>query len=71
MTIIKPGKLDSIYKPMIFECYLCGCVFKADNTEYQRQFSKATRKSWYEIKCPTCGIWVTKDESQADQGKEQ
>lgn len=59
MKIIKPGDLSQLYKPITFKCDRCKCVFKADNTEYKHEYSQREDCDWYEIKCPTCGGWVT------------
>lgn len=56
MTITKPGDTTLLVQPKDFVCYLCGCEFTAESTEYQLP-------DYYEIglynidamcKCPTC-----------------
>lgn len=56
-----PNKIDMIHRILKFECIDCGCVFKADTTEYEihnvdpldydRPYTTCT--------CPECGrtVW--------------
>ena len=56
MEIIKPGDLDKLKQIKRFECRKCGCIFTADNTEYEidDQYSQ----EYYSCDCPTCGNQV-------------
>jgi hypothetical protein len=53
MEIIKAGDLSLLKKPKTFECPYCGCVFKANNTEYTYSGSQYNI-SYYKCECPTC-----------------
>lgn len=57
MKIIKEGKtkeeLEKILKnTKRFECRTCGCIFEANNDEYELQDNLAY--SIYYCKCPNC-----------------
>ena len=54
MEIIKPGNLEQTLKTLVFCCTNCGCVFSADNTEYEYAGSQYNQP-YYSHLCPTCG----------------
>lgn len=59
MKIIKEGKSKEklevlLNKTKRFECKTCGCVFEADNVEYQYLYDYIY--SEYYAKCPNCAI---------------
>ena len=60
MQIIKKGNLDKLKEPIQFECHRCGCIFVADNTEYNKRFDQRGG-DWAEIHCPTCKMLVQQD----------
>lgn len=53
MKIIKSGDKEKARCVKRFECYRCGCIFEADNTEYE---TKMNFENEYHavINCPTC-----------------
>lgn len=53
MEIIRKGDLRRLKHIKRFYCRDCGCVFDADNTEYQYD-NQYNEEYWY-CKCPTCG----------------
>ena len=61
MEIIKPGNLNKLKQIMCFECRKCGCIFTADNTEYE--IDDQYNQEYYACKCPTCGNQVVLDKS--------
>lgn len=54
VEIIVQGNLDKIKKTKEFNCLQCGCIFKADNGEYQYAGSQYN-ESYYSCICPCCG----------------
>ena len=48
MTILQKGNLDLLKAVMRFKCYNCGCLWEADNSEYQTHGVAIT------CKCPIC-----------------
>lgn len=54
MEIIKEGDISRLKHTRRFECDDCGCIFKADNTEYVCCGSQYNI-SYYKCDCPTCG----------------
>lgn len=57
MKIIKPGILPS--KIIRFTCGNCGCIFEAEENEYElvsNQMEYLETKASYKCKCPTCGV---------------
>lgn len=57
MEILKQGKIENIRKPKEFSCKKCGCIFRADNTEYKMADYWANVHDGIEAECecPTCG----------------
>lgn len=58
MKIIKEGKSKEELKAILnktkrFECKTCGCVFEADEEEYDEEDNFYT--CIYYCKCPNCG----------------
>lgn len=58
MKVIKQGKTKEELKAKLkatkrFECKTCGCVFEADEDEYE--FEEDYIYSSYYCKCPNCG----------------
>lgn len=55
MKIIKEGNTVKLTK--VFKCKKCGCIFKADKSEYSAtpQMGVMMGLPCYECKCPTCG----------------
>ena len=57
MKIIKEGIIPSTTKKFI--CGNCGCVFEAEENEYEpitNQMEYLEIKASYKCKCPTCGM---------------
>lgn len=71
MKIIKEGDLNKVYCPVRFECKACGCVFEANNTEYQYEFNQLENCGWCSIRCPTCRKWVNADEEPERSDKNE
>lgn len=58
MNIIKQGKTKEELKAILnrtkrFKCKTCGCVFEADEGEYE--FEEDYIYSTFYCKCPNCG----------------
>jgi hypothetical protein len=60
MQIIKKGDLDRLKNSIRFNCKKCGCVFIADNDEYQKHFDQY-QGNWIEIHCPCCNNRIIYD----------
>ena len=62
MKIIKDGHEPDVKpKPVRFTCDYCGCVFDADETEYNYVGTKVLMwHKTYVCGCPCCGRAVTK-----------
>lgn len=59
MNILFEGHIDK--KPIVFACKKCGCVFEANNDEYEgitNQMEYMETKKSYKCKCPTCDEWT-------------
>lgn len=57
IKIIKPGKKPDTTER--FECSYCGCVFEADEDDYEKEYS--WRNDYYlKIDCPCCGYIIHK-----------
>lgn len=59
MKIIKQGKTEEELKAIVnktkrFECKTCGCIFEADEGEYE--FEEDYIYSAYYCKCPNCKV---------------
>lgn len=52
MEILVHGNPEKLNETRKFICSACGCIFKADNTEYKsfRQYNEAH----YYCECPEC-----------------
>lgn len=57
MEIIKQGDLECIKKTKQFNCTSCGCIFRADQKEYEYAGIQYNISYWRH-RCPTCGLWV-------------
>lgn len=55
MKILKPGTIEQINRVKRFGCLTCGCVFEADNTEYQSNWNE----TYYSCECPCCGKYTS------------
>lgn len=58
MKIIKQGKTKEELKAILnktkrFECKTCGCIFEADEGEYETE--EVQIYSYHYCKCPNCG----------------
>ena len=53
IKIIKPGKKPDTTKR--FTCSYCGCVFEADEDDYEVVFESFDGYSCTTADCPTCG----------------
>ena len=53
ITIIKAGTKKK-HEPIEFKCYKCGCIFTADEEDYEEEFSIGNT-SYLKIDCPCCG----------------
>ena len=53
VKIIVDGDKNRLKKYKRFECRDCGCIFIADNTEYQ-DCSTQRDGVMFQIKCPCC-----------------
>ena len=56
IKIIKPGR--KLYTTERFECSYCGCVFKADEDDYEVEFNPFDHCYCYMVDCPICGRTV-------------
>lgn len=61
LRIIREGDLNKLKRSMQFECQYCGCVFEAERTEYEYEYSQREDCAWYRSVCPTCGKPIWKD----------
>ena len=61
MEIIKPGDLSTTLKPKRFMCPNCGCIFIANNTEYEYA-GMQYNQPYYKCPCPTCSKLVYTEE---------
>lgn len=52
MEILKQGDIERIKETKKFECTRCGCVWKADNDEFQI-YERPGFVEYY-MKCPCC-----------------
>lgn len=56
MRIIREGNL---HHAKYFKCKECGCLFEADDTEYEEAPWTAKLQGFdCRCKCPCCGKWV-------------
>lgn len=53
MKIIKEGDPSKNRYPKRFICNQCGCVFEADNSEYNQAYDHG--ETSYLADCPACG----------------
>ena len=53
MKILKPGTIEQMNRVKRFGCLTCGCIFEADNTEYQPECFR--NETYYNCECPCCG----------------
>lgn len=53
MKVIVPGDLTKIKHTKKFHCPDCGCLFEADEDEYEHE--SYVWDEYYACKCPTCG----------------
>lgn len=60
MKIIKSGNIKKLNKIKTFDCNFCGCLFEADNTEYQT--GSQYNEIYYYVDCPFCGRKVYRGE---------
>ena len=60
MEILKQGNISKIKQTKKFECTWCGCVFLADNDEYD-ECIYGIRQYKYRCICPTCDTPVYSD----------
>lgn len=60
MKIIKVGNLKKVQQIEMFDCDFCGCIFEADNTEYN--IGSQYNETYYYIRCPFCGRNVYKED---------
>ena len=60
--IIKPGKKPETTKR--FTCSHCGCVFEADEDDYELEFDSLNGCYCYVADCPTCGLTVRKPDDE-------
>lgn len=56
MKIIKRGNVQKLKKIKTFSCGNCGCVFEADNTEYD--VCSQYNEIYCQCKCPCCNKTV-------------
>lgn len=61
MEIIKAGDISRLKHIREFECEKCGCIFRADDTEYS-YVGMQYNISYYGCDCPTCGSPVCTEE---------
>lgn len=60
MEIIKQGNISKFKQTKKFECPWCGCIFLADNDEYQDCKDVVSQYN-YRCICPTCNKPVYSD----------
>lgn len=70
MKILTPGNKDRLKKHKKFECTYCGCVFIADNTEYD-DVSSQKDGAMYSASCPCCKypVWSYSTECVLPNGE--
>lgn len=61
IKIIKPGKKPETFR---FECPDCGCVFEADEDNYEAVYESLDGCYCYAADCPTCGSKVYKSNDE-------
>jgi hypothetical protein len=61
MEIIKKGNIEQVIETKMFECKRCGCVFKAERSEYESKMD-CRNDMYYLCDCPTCGKTVYQSE---------
>ena len=61
MEIIKKGDIGQVIESKMFECKRCGCVFKAERSEYESKMD-CRNDMYYLCDCPTCGKTVYQSE---------
>lgn len=54
MKILVPGNVDLLKNAKQFRCDVCGCIWVANNEEYNTDFS-TKNETYYICDCPTCG----------------
>lgn len=62
MKIIKAGDLSRVHRVLRFDCQKCGCVFEANENEYEKADCWAQMHDNEEAycKCPCCGNRATR-----------
>lgn len=53
MEILVHGNPEKLKEVRRFTCSACGCMFKADKTEYKS--SQQYNETYYYCQCPECG----------------
>ena len=62
IKIIKPGKKPDTTE--LFECSYCGCMFDADEDDYEFEFDSLNGCYCYAADCPTCGLTARKPDDE-------
>ena len=62
IKIIKPGKKPDTTER--FECSYCGCMFEADEDDYEFEFDSLNGCYCYAADCPTCGLTARKPDDE-------
>ena len=57
IKIIKPGRPGGIKR---FTCSRCGCVFEADEDDYEKRRDDFRMELYVLAACPCCGYFVRK-----------
>ena len=60
MKIIKNGDKNKLKQIQTFNCDFCGCIFEADNTEYN--IGLHYNEIYCYVRCPFCGKNVYKED---------
>lgn len=62
IKIIKPGKKPDAVKR--FTCRHCGCVFEADEGDYELVFNLSNGNYVLKVDCPNCRYIVVKSRDE-------
>ena len=62
IKIIKPGKKPETVKR--FTCRHCGCVFEADEGDYELVFNFCNGNYVLKVDCPDCGYTAIKSRDE-------
>lgn len=54
MKILKPGDEEIANGYKFFECIICGCILRADRSEYSVRFGDDVHEDIFQITCPCC-----------------